>query len=83
MPLLGTPAEAIDLAEDRGRFGALLERLGLKAPPYAPRQRPRRRWPPARASASRCSCARATCSAGARWSSAYDEAMLADYFART
>ena len=27
--------EAIDLAEDRGRFGALLERLGYKAPPYA------------------------------------------------
>ena len=35
MPLLGTQPEAIDLAEDRGRFGALLERLGLKAPPYA------------------------------------------------
>ena len=35
MPLLGTSPEAIDLAEDRGRFGALLERLGLKAPPYA------------------------------------------------
>ena len=35
MPLLGTQPEAIDLAEDRGRFGALLERLGLKAPAYA------------------------------------------------
>ena len=35
VPLLGTQPEAIDLAEDRGRFGALLERLGLKAPPYA------------------------------------------------
>src|SRR4029079_18026294 len=33
--LLGTQPEAIDLAEDRGRFGAVLERLGLKAPPYA------------------------------------------------
>jgi carbamoyl-phosphate synthase large subunit len=33
--LLGTQPDAIDLAEDRGRFGALLERLGLKAPPYA------------------------------------------------
>ncbi|HEY7076833.1 MAG TPA: carbamoyl-phosphate synthase large subunit [Solirubrobacteraceae bacterium] len=32
--LFGTQPEAIDLAEDRGRFGALLERLGLKAPPY-------------------------------------------------
>jgi carbamoyl-phosphate synthase large subunit len=35
VPLLGTQPEAIDLAEDRGRFGALLTELGLKAPPYA------------------------------------------------
>ncbi len=35
VPLLGTQPEAIDLAEDRGRFGALLSELGLKAPPYA------------------------------------------------
>jgi carbamoyl-phosphate synthase large subunit len=35
VPLLGTSVQAIDLAEDRGRFGALLERLGYKAPPYA------------------------------------------------
>jgi carbamoyl-phosphate synthase large subunit len=35
VPLLGTSVESIDLAEDRGRFGALLERLGYKAPPYA------------------------------------------------
>jgi carbamoyl-phosphate synthase large subunit len=33
--LLGTSPEAIDLAEDRGRFGALLDRLGYQAPPYA------------------------------------------------
>jgi carbamoyl-phosphate synthase large subunit len=35
VPLLGTSVEAIDLAEDRGRFGALLARLGYSAPPYA------------------------------------------------
>ncbi len=35
VPLLGTSVEAIDLAEDRGRFGDLLERLGYQAPPYA------------------------------------------------
>jgi carbamoyl-phosphate synthase large subunit len=35
VPLLGTSVEAIDLAEDRGRFGALLAHLGYKAPPYA------------------------------------------------
>ncbi len=34
VPLLGTPVDAIDLAEDRGRFGALLGRLGIKHPPY-------------------------------------------------
>ncbi len=34
-PLLGTSVEAIDLAEDRGRFGELLGRLGYQAPPYA------------------------------------------------
>ncbi len=35
VPLLGTSVEAIDLAEDRSRFGELLDRLGYKAPPYA------------------------------------------------
>jgi carbamoyl-phosphate synthase large subunit len=35
VPLLGTSVDAIDLAEDRGRFGELLDRLGYKAPPYA------------------------------------------------
>ncbi len=32
--LLGTPVHAIHLAEDRGRFGALLQRLGIEHPPY-------------------------------------------------
>ncbi|HEV7804619.1 MAG TPA: carbamoyl-phosphate synthase large subunit [Solirubrobacteraceae bacterium] len=35
VPILGTSVDAIDLAEDRGRFGELLDRLGYKAPPYA------------------------------------------------
>jgi carbamoyl-phosphate synthase large subunit len=34
-PLLGTSVDSIDLAEDRGRFGALLRDLGLQAPPFA------------------------------------------------
>jgi carbamoyl-phosphate synthase large subunit len=34
-PVLGTGIDAIDLAEDRARFGALLDRLGYRAPPYA------------------------------------------------
>jgi carbamoyl-phosphate synthase large subunit len=35
MPILGTGIDAIDVAEDRARFGPLLDRLGYKAPPYA------------------------------------------------
>ena len=34
VPLLGDPLGAIDLAEDRGRFGALLAELGLRAPAW-------------------------------------------------
>jgi carbamoyl-phosphate synthase large subunit len=34
VPLLGTPPEAIDLAEDRGRFGLVLGRCGLGAPAW-------------------------------------------------
>src|ERR1700742_1358598 len=36
--ILGTSIDAIDLAEDRSRFGALLDRLGYSAPPYATAQ---------------------------------------------
>jgi carbamoyl-phosphate synthase large subunit len=32
--LLGTPVDAIDLAEDRGRFGEMLDRLEVECPPY-------------------------------------------------
>ncbi len=35
VPILGTGIEAIDLAEDRSRFGRLLDELGYEAPPYA------------------------------------------------
>ncbi len=35
IPILGTSIDAIDLAEDRARFGALLDSLGYRAPPYA------------------------------------------------
>ncbi|HVT43023.1 MAG TPA: carbamoyl-phosphate synthase large subunit [Thermoanaerobaculia bacterium] len=33
-PLWGTSTDSIDLAEDRERFGALLDRLGILAPPH-------------------------------------------------
>jgi carbamoyl-phosphate synthase large subunit len=32
--VLGTPVEAIDLAEDRERFGLLLDELGIRCPPW-------------------------------------------------
>ena len=34
IPVLGTPQDSIDLAEDRGRFGGLLEELGIRCPRY-------------------------------------------------
>ena len=33
VPILGTPPDAIDRAEDRGRSNALIEKLGLRQPP--------------------------------------------------
>jgi carbamoyl-phosphate synthase large subunit len=40
VPILGTGIDAIDLAEDRSRFGPLLDRLGYQAPPYAAARSP-------------------------------------------
>jgi carbamoyl-phosphate synthase large subunit len=34
IPILGTAPDAIDLAEDRGRFGDLLQRLGVQQPEH-------------------------------------------------
>jgi len=34
VPLIGTSPEGIDLAEDRKRFGELLDRLGIPCPPW-------------------------------------------------
>lgn len=34
VPLIGTDYEAIDISEDRGRFSALLEELGIPYPPF-------------------------------------------------
>ncbi|HEY3452468.1 MAG TPA: carbamoyl-phosphate synthase large subunit [Myxococcales bacterium] len=35
VPILGTSPDSIDLAEDRERFNALLDRLGIRRPPNA------------------------------------------------
>ena len=46
IPILGTTPDAIDLAEDRERFQALLHRLGLRQPDERHRPLPRRgAWP--------------------------------------
>ncbi len=65
--ILGTPFDAVDLAEDRERFGGLLEQLGVRCPDWGIaderrlRGRHRRRH-----RLSRCSSGPRTCSAAAR-----------------
>lgn len=64
--------ESIDLAENRELFGEVLKKAGMGAPRYgtAPAlKRPRRMRKPPTASVTRCSCARATCSAAVVWKS--------------
>src|SRR5689334_1711834 len=81
--LLGTQPEAIDLAEDRGRFGAVLERLGLKAPPYALASSPQEALDAAPRVGYPLLVRPSYVLGGRAMELAYDEAMLTDYFART
>ena len=68
--ILGTSPDAIDLAEDRKRFSALLSKLGHPAARERHRQLHRRgEGGRASASATRCWCAPPTSSAGAPWPS--------------
>ena len=66
IPVLGTSPDSIDLAEDRERFHALCDGLGIPQPPggTAGDARAARAGRPS-GSASRCWCGRRTCSAGA------------------
>jgi len=83
VPILGTSVDAIDLAEDRGRFGELLDRLGYKAPPYATAHG-RRQAIAASASVGFPLLVRPSYVLGGRaMEIVYDEAGLADYLART
>ena len=68
--ILGTPFDAVDLAEERERFGALCRDLGIEVPAWGWPARRRRRSASRSGSATRFSCGRPTCSAAARWSSA-------------
>src|SRR5688572_23144552 len=83
VPLLGTQPEAIDLAEDRGRFGALLERLDLKAPPYALANTPEEALAAAPTVGFPLLVRPSYVLGGRAMELAYDEAMLSDYFERT
>jgi carbamoylphosphate synthase large subunit len=44
VPIIGTSPESIDLAEDRKRFGKLLEELEIPQPPAARPPAWKRRW---------------------------------------
>ena len=79
--LLGTPVEAIDLAEDRGRFGTLLDELGIQVL-HGVAHDPDEALAVAAGSASCCSCDRRTCWAGARWRSRYVPEDLERYLER-
>ncbi len=82
VPLLGTSPDAIDLAEDRGRFGDLLARAQLPAPAFGMATS----FDEAREVAARISypvLVRPSYVLGGRGMEiVYDEASLADYIAR-
>ena len=84
VPLLGTPVDSIHRAEDRPSFGALLDELGLKSPPYATAESHdrRSRW---RTTVGYPLLVRpvATCSAAGRWRSATRAEQLQSYLKRT
>ena len=80
--ILGTSSDAIDLAEDRGRFGDLLDRAGLPAPAFGMATS----FEQAREAAARIGypvLVRPSYVLGGRGMEiVYDEASLADYISR-
>jgi len=67
--ILGTSPDAIDLAEDRRRFSALLSSLGIPQPESGTAVSLEEAKVVAAVSAIPCSSAPPTCWAGARWRS--------------
>ena len=67
LPIAGSSAETIDLAEDRGRFERLLSGLGIPQPPGAAVRSLDEALPTAEAIGYPVLVARPTSSAGARW----------------
>ena len=68
--IIGTPFDAVDVAEDRERFGALLERLGVRCPEWGIARTEAEAREIADASGTRSWFARRTCSVGVRCASA-------------
>ena len=83
VPIIGTSADSIDIAEDRERFQQLLDEAQA-----APAAQPHRALgggggeARARRSATRWWCGRATCSAAARWRSCTSRPSLERYMAK-
>ncbi len=69
VPILGTSPDAIDLAEDRERFGDFMRELGLPMPEHGIAHNEEEALPSPSGSATRSSCAPPTCSAGGPWPS--------------
>ena len=67
--IIGTSPESIDLAEDRKRFGKLLDELEIPQARARWRPRSKKRSQARSESAIPCWCGLPTCSADARWSS--------------
>ena len=82
MKLLGTPVDAIDLAEDRGRFGALLDELGIQAPPYGVANDPAEAIAVAGRIGFPRRCVRPTCLVAGRWRSVTPRQDLEGYLER-
>jgi carbamoylphosphate synthase large subunit len=67
VPIIGTSPESIDLAEDRKRSASCSRSSRFRSRRAARPPAWKRRWPLASASATRCWCGPATCSAAAPW----------------
>ena len=69
VPIIGTSPDSIDLAEDRERFGALLNQLGIPQPENGMAMTSLEARPSRDALVIRCWCGRVTCLVDARWRS--------------
>ena len=69
VPIIGTSPESIDLAEDRKRFGKLLDELEIPQPPGGTARSSKKQSLAPTGSVIPCWCGPPTCWAGAPWSS--------------